>query len=306
MTVYYFIKYFSDQFEHYFKKINDTKAIITFDLEDSIMHPNQSDITIKLKEKARKVLTQVITPTVAESPLAIRVNPVHSEEFIKDLDCLASLKKKICWDKIMLPKIGSTADLDLATSLLNQYQIAYKSLGIFIETKEGMEQLENILSSHHKVFDTIIFGHADYNYDTHTFPIIDHCHQNYWEWIKQLDRLLGTYAITLINSPVLYLNNTELFKANLQKLAETCIKSPYGQMTLNHAQTKSCFEKSSINSYPLIRKIDKHPLIHAKEVIESYEQQKTDKSFSIQNDGYLISPHEYRLAKQFQQKEQQK
>ena len=302
MKVFFFIKYFQEDFKKYFQKITESDAIFTFDLEDSLLDFESEELTAKIKQKYRTILKELLSQndlSYQNTPLAIRINHPSSEEFIKDVNLLKSLKG-IIWQTILIPKIDSVKDIIYMLNSFHENEIEFHEIGVFIETESGILALSDIVSQNIKELKYVIFGHADYNLDVGMFPFIHQQEQEYWHWVNRILTQLKGSSITFINSPCLFLSNDSLFKFNLSKLIEAC-KHNYGQMTLNLKQTIMCnkyiHDPENEIMIPLTKQVDKHEF--AVHISRLSNTDSSEKSFSIDADQYLVSPHEILAAKSF-------
>lgn len=299
MTVLYFIKYFQDGFMRYFDKISRCNAIIVFDVEDSIRDKEDPENNRIIKQKYRNILQTVLkeNPSIHEDhEIGIRVNDIGSDEFKRDVSLLSELDD-VQWKTIILPKVNKRADIESFATVLDNEGIRYDSLTILIETVEGMNNLKDIISPAIPTLDYLIFGHADFNIDSGIFPFTQHNHEEYWSWVNQVQEALVESSITYINSPCLYLGDHKLFKYNLERLHNTS-KVKYGQMTLTSKQTSMCNTFSPDPGSTLSAICEKpDALAHAKHVMDYVNRKPGDKSFAIDDNRYLMSPHEIIMAK---------
>lgn len=302
MKVFYFIKYFEIGFTTYFEKITKSKATFTFDLEDSILDFNDSNMSRIVKERYRMILLNILNQNLNlsfDNSIAIRINNPSTEEFIKDIKLLNDLKE-VQWETIIIPKIENVNQIKFTLHELNNNHIKFQNIAIFIETKEGMSSLKDIISNNIPELKYVIFGHADFNLDNEIFPFIHQTEKQYWNWVEKIYNELNESDIIFINSPCLFLNDDTIFTFNLNMLS-SLFEKEYGQMTLTLGQTLMCNnfmeEELSPLNYPIKKCIDK--VEFAIEMLKEASLKKSDKSFSINGDNYLICPQEKVMARIF-------
>jgi len=300
MKVFYFIKYFNKGFMDYFNKINTCEATIVFDLEDSILDVSCEEKTKTLKQKYRKILQELATThqdILQNHCIGIRTNPITSDAFKEDVILLQQLKDVVQWETIILPKVEYRSEVESLIDILQQHNIGYKAIGILSETVVGLSNLRSIIYPKIEQVEYVIFGHADYNKDLNIFPFINHDHPTYWEWVKEVQSQLEDTDITYINSPCLFLNDEGLFNFNLRKLHHLSTM-PIGQMTLSYKQTVWCntfprttdFKDEDLRFESNVAAVDSAAYAHS-------DAEKSDKGFMINDQHYVLSPHEIQMAR---------
>jgi citrate lyase beta subunit len=299
MVTYFFIKYFSEGFDQYFEKISKSNSIFTFDLEDSIKSVESELRTDALKTNSRLTLYALLTSNnyLSKFPLAIRVNHPCSGEFVKDLEVLQKASH-ITWDTIIFPKVENLETIEFGIECLKGNLVSFNKISILIESKKGVLGISDILSRKPPQLKVIMFGHADYNLDLGIFPFLHQNHEVYWEWISNIIENIKTKDITFVNSPCLYLKHDDLFIYNLDRLCQLKI-GKVGQITLNLSQTLLCHSyRSNIDASTryLPHETGDDPTTFAQKIVESFKHQMNGKSFLVNHNNYLISPHEYHAA----------
>ena len=303
VNVFYFVKYFENNFQAYLDKISDCNATFTFDLEDSIQDIFDPTRTEALKKHYRGILKALLNneQLPINTPIAIRTNTVLSQEFLKDILLLKSIDRPI--HTILLPKINTAEEFYFAIDKLHKNNIQYKEIGIFIETKQGLDNLDLITNISYPPFNKIIFGHADYNYDLNMFPFLHQDSIEYWEWVKKIISTIEHKKYKFINSPCFYLNDFSLLRFSLNRLQVLC-KQGFGQLTLTYEQTKTCnhfFCKEYFDiELQQVKKVNKFD--YATNLVVQVDNNNNNKGLTISNnlDGkILITPQEYFQAKKY-------
>ena len=299
MDAYYFIKYFPDGFDNYFDKIKGCQAIFTFDLEDSIQDVDSLRKTQKLKKTYRRYLSEIYKQNndIFSSPVAVRLNKPGSQEFSRDIRAL-SLISGINWKTIIIPKVESPESLEFAIHALQSNSIQFDGIGALIESSTGVCNLDDIIRVQ-PYLTTVIFGHADYNLDQGFFPFIHQHDELYWTVVKEITEKLAGSGITFVNSPCLHLSNDQLFLHSLDRLY-SLRPDNIGQLTLTLNQSLLCkahqpHPYTAENKIIMVENPGKK-LDQAKRLIDLFKVNNVGKSFSINQDMYLVSPHEYLQA----------
>jgi len=297
VSSYHFInidKYrFSDSLE-YIKTLNELGTYICFDLEDGI----KCNYLSSHKENIIAVL-KLLNKEASKINLGIRINNPESKNFDDDLEFLQSFNKYFNIEVIFIPKVNNLRDIKFAIGNLKKRDINYCQVIPIIETKDGMNNVSEIGKASNILFNKLAFGHADYNYDMGKFPFSHQNSSTYWNWITCILSSIEPGGKSIINSPVLYLNNDKLFVQMLNKLNSIC-KNSFGQITLTINQTKLCgaFTNSHNCSSTIFNfENNKKP----EYIIENYKKYKLNNQLiAIEpGEGYLISPQEFNAAKKY-------
>ncbi len=295
MKAYQFVNYNDQTNIEHIKKYSKQQAVLCFDFEDSIK-PNDK----KFYRNCFKNIIVNIIPKISSVEIGLRFNS-ESSEFTKDLEAISNNYI----NSIILPKIETAEQIHKIGELLAGKNINYDELVPTIETKKALMNIESIVDSLPPKIKRLGFGHSDYNLDINAFPFF---HQNsieYWKWIKKIYSAVSKRGLTIINSPYLELDNYSFFQSMLQNLYNI-FGSEVGQTALTTGQSEIIKnfnpDNDSINFNKMIRhRLDlRVPENYANQIIENYESNNKNKTFSILGESnILISPHEYRAAKNY-------
>lgn len=282
----------------YINSLINCNTIICFDLEDSI----KSD-----KNNYQQIRTSVLN-NISElicnykiSEIGIRINSTQSEVYQEDIYRISKLINEYCHINIFLPKVSTSSDFIKTTNALRSSKIQKFEVIPIIESKNGMNNLRDILLIKSPYFSKIAFGHCDYNLDCNYFPFFHQDSNEYWNWVNNLISACGN-EITFLNSPYLNLKDDDYLMKILTRLKNMSGKS--GQITLSLRQSKVC---SSFNQQDY--KFIDHPksIVNVKDVknfamdlVNKFEKYKVEgKNFAIVPETKnLISPQEYNKAKE--------
>ena len=170
MEIYHFVKYYQGLSLDRLLDKNISNATICFDLEDSIQDVLDVDRSHELKVTYRKLLLSILTSyttDITSLKIGVRINSDSDNEQALDLKILNNLQ---CIHTILLPKTNSAEQIIDLMDKLKKNNISYKEIIPIIETKAGIENLENIAKVKSPKIKRIAFGHCDYNLDVNHFP----------------------------------------------------------------------------------------------------------------------------------------
>ncbi len=306
--VFHFIKLSAPRkLQNFISLINQTGASALFDLEDACLIPfsNLKTSLQKIKTRNRLLLIFLNNPGLFLNKfIGIRINPVNSEDFLRDIDMLVKLSKTIYWSYIFIPKIESPGEIKICLDTLNSNHIQFGEIIPIIESQAGYNNLNLIF--HNKPspqLNKVAFGHCDYNLSLKQWPFR---HQNsffFWNKVRNIIATLEDAGFHYVNTPFLELDNDKFFGRMLSTVNSLC-KLEFGQVTLTLKQTELCsqpkiykkidFKKLKDNNFKSV--IDK--INFTNRLMTLYEQnKKRNKSFAItKEDKILISPQEYIAA----------
>jgi len=144
--------------DKHLKKVKELKAdVIIFDLEDSVIKSKKDEARVKVSDAIKKMRTNV---------KFVRVNGVHTEFFINDLEELV----RPGLTGIVLPKVNKRDDMIIADYMLDQIEMKYllepKSLTIvpIIESAQALHNAYDIATSCSRV-KCLAFGAEDLMFD---------------------------------------------------------------------------------------------------------------------------------------------
>ncbi|MGX2039294.1 HpcH/HpaI aldolase/citrate lyase family protein [Methylocaldum sp. MU1018] len=141
------------------EKAPDSGADVVFlDLEDAVAPDD--------KEQARTNIIEALnTYDWSKCAVSIRINGLDTHYAYRDLvEVVEACGDKL--DTILIPKVGSAADVYFVATMLSQIE-AYKgfkpiNIHVLIETALGMANVEEIAKSCPERMEAMVFGVADY------------------------------------------------------------------------------------------------------------------------------------------------
>ena len=295
---YQFVKYDKNTSIEHIEKVHQTGAVVCFDFEDGIMNPLEVDKSATLKEEARGIfshLYSVLYDFNKDIKTGIRVNSIKTEEFARDLITLKGKR----FDSILIPKIEHPGDIQLILARFKEFDIQYKNLIPVIESKKGLENLENILQPHPEI-GKIAFGHCDYNLDIDAYPFFHQDSWEYWKWIHAIIDKIKNYSVQLINSPYLNTSNEDFFCSMIAYI--TTHKKDYfcGQVTLSTRQSILCHSENPVKKNFTEYLENKNLFLVDKKIalalVHEFEANNKQKGLSKSNNKF-ISLQEYLASK---------
>jgi citrate lyase beta subunit len=306
MKVYHFIKYNNNTCLDKLTVQTDSKTTLCFDFEDSIQDCFSETNTPTLKTAYRNHFRTIITnceSDIKKSNIGIRINTNDSSEYLSDLLLLTEIKNI---KTIFLPKVSNSNQiLDLQNDL-QENGVSYQEIIPVIETKNGLNNLEDILKIDLNKIGGVAFGHCDYNLCNSNYPFFHQDSREYWTWITKLYESSKRYNLRIINSPFLQLDNIEYFKEVLNILYAIGGNN-VGQITLTQKQTGICNSFLNDSENRVLPKISNRldlrvPAFYAERFIESFKKNINNKGFAINNDRTILSPQEYTSSLNFQRR----
>jgi citrate lyase beta subunit len=299
--IYQFIKYNSSTSIESLKKKGESGAVICFDLEDSIHNWINGDDGRERKQEYRELLTRLLLNLEKESiaiSTGIRINSYESGLQPADID---SIPSNVRIHSILIPKVENKNHIDSVVDRLNARNIVFNEIIPIIESRKGLDNLNDIISSKYKI-SKVGFGHCDYNLSIGAFPFFHQDSFEYWKWVTRILEVLKPNHIKFINSAYLSLNDSVFFQNMLSYLHFLC-KDYFGQFTLSFQQTLLC--NSFIQNFDIRKGIAKNRLDLGFDkkmltnLTTSFETENKGQGFTLLPEkGILISPQEYCSAKQ--------
>jgi citrate lyase beta subunit len=317
LLIYHFLRYDNETPFEYLIKNYSKHSYLCFDLEDSIqdiLHPAN---TSSRKHKSRVSLNYLFRSNIDKMKdlnIAIRLNPLYSVEFQKDMAAIAKLDMNPNNLTLLLPKTESSNDISFLLEVLNNKHISFNEIIAIIENKKGMDNLPSILKLRSDKFNKIAYGHCDYNYSLGNFPFDHHDSGTYWNVVESMMISAESMGFAFINSPCLSLDNEDLFLSILKRLTGKTKSESIGQIVLTHKHASWCqsFIKSRNLDTPLLsdfslttanrneKDFQYTNREYAIKLISDYEFNLNGKAFSITRpERVLISPSEYLAAKRY-------
>lgn len=140
--------------DRFAKALNAGADIVCVDIEDAVALPR--------KQEARELTMPLFaTPAPDNVETMVRINPLSSEEGLKDI--LALKQCEVPPAAIMIAKPGSAAEIELYDELLSG-NCAGIRFHVIIETTDGLANVNDIARSSDRI-DSLLFGAVDMSAD---------------------------------------------------------------------------------------------------------------------------------------------
>lgn len=140
--------------DRFTKALNAGADIVCVDIEDAVALPR--------KQEARELTMPLFaTPAPDNVETMVRINPLSSEEGLKDI--LALKQCEVPPAAIMIAKPGSAAEIELYDDLLSG-NCAGIRFHVIIESTDGLASVDDIARSSDRI-DSLLFGAVDMSAD---------------------------------------------------------------------------------------------------------------------------------------------
>lgn len=140
--------------DRFAKALNAGADIVCVDIEDAVALPR--------KQEARELTMPLFaTPAPDNVETMVRINPLSSEEGLKDI--LALKQCEVPPAAIMIAKPGSAAEIELYDELLSG-NCAGIRFHVIIESTDGLANVDDIARSSDRI-DSLLFGAVDMSAD---------------------------------------------------------------------------------------------------------------------------------------------
>ena len=275
--------------------------LVFLDLEDAVAPDD--------KVQARLNIIDALTRyDWSECAVSIRINGLDTHYAYRDLvDVVESCGDRL--DTILIPKVGSAADVSFVATLLSQIESAkgFKpiNLHVLIETAMGMANVEEIARSCPERLEAMVFGVADYaasvrarttqigganpDYGTLTDPDSDGARRYHWgdQWHYALSRMAAAcraYGLRPIDGPFGDFSDPEGYRAAARRAAALGCE---GKWAIHPSQVELANEIFT----PTSAEVDR-----ARRILIEMERAAKEGKGAVSLDGRLIDAASIRMA----------
>ncbi len=284
------------------EKAPDAGADIVFlDLEDAVAPDD--------KEQARANIIEALnTYDWSRCAVSIRMNGLDTHYAYRDLvDIVEACGDKL--DTILIPKVGSAADVYFVATMLSQIE-AYKgykpiNIHVLIETAMGMANVEEIARACPERMEAMVFGVADYaasvrarttqiggaNPEYGMLTDADANGQRAFHWGDQwhfgISRMVAAcraYGLRPIDGPFGDFSDPEGYKAAARRAAALGCE---GKWAIHPSQVELANEVYT----PTAKEVDR-----ARRILVEMEQAAKEGKGAVSLDGRLIDAASIRMA----------
>jgi malyl-CoA/(S)-citramalyl-CoA lyase len=284
------------------EKAPDAGADVVFlDLEDAVAPDDKAQARINIIEALN-------TSDWSKCAVSIRMNGLDTHYAYRDLiDIVEACGDKL--DTILIPKVGSAADVYFVSTLLSQIEEAkgYQPINIhvLIETAMGMANVEEIARCCPERMEAMVFGVADYaasvrarttniggsNPDYGMLTDADSAGNRHFHWGDQwhfgLSRMVAAcraYGLRPIDGPFGDFSDPDGFRAAAYRAAALGCE---GKWAIHPSQVSLANEVFTPTEKEVTR---------AYRILESMEQAAREGKGAVSLDGRLIDAASIRMA----------
>jgi malyl-CoA/(S)-citramalyl-CoA lyase len=284
------------------EKAPDSGADVVFlDLEDAVAPDD--------KEQARTNIIEALkTYDWSRCAVSIRINGLDTHYAYRDLvDIVETCGDKL--DTILIPKVGSAADVYFVSTMLSQIE-AYKgfnpiNIHVLIETAMGMANVEDIAKTCPERMEAMVFGVADYaasvrarttqiggaNPDYGMLTDADDQGTRLYHWgdqwhyaISRMAAACRAYGIRPIDGPFGDFNDPEGYKVAARRAAALGCE---GKWAIHPSQVALANEVFT----PTAKEVDR-----ARRILIEMQQAAKEGKGAVSLDGRLIDAASIRMA----------
>jgi malyl-CoA/(S)-citramalyl-CoA lyase len=284
------------------EKAPDSGADMVFlDLEDAVAPDDKAQARENIIE-ALKIYDW------SKCAVSIRMNGLDTHYAYRDLvDIVETCGDKL--DTILIPKVGSAADVYFVATLLSQIE-AYKgykpiNIHVLIETAMGMANVEDIARACPERMEAMVFGVADYaasvrarttqigganpDYGMLTDPDESSARQYHWgdQWHYAISRMAAAcraYGLRPIDGPFGDFSDPDGYKAAARRAAALCCE---GKWAIHPSQVALANEVFT----PTSKEVDR-----ARRILVEMEKAAKEGKGAVSLDGRLIDAASIRMA----------
>jgi len=286
------------------KKFRKYNISIILDMEDSAQDLFDHKNNENLKRISREGLLYLTSGNFLENTRTfVRINSQKSEFYEKDIEVITEvLKKKSSIEGIFLPKVENYEQIKDCYYQISNSKINNISIVPIIETKKGLENIDNILSEdkNNKIIKYVHYGHYDYCLDNSLWPFPEPYHFEHWQIIAEIYRSIIKHNKKYIHTPFPLIETENIYWSSIhymkKELEMTEINLSLVNIDLNYINQPKEIKKTKLKN---ISEDGHYKKIFAKKIINEYlDNISKNKSFSLSRKRF-IPPHLYLGAKKF-------
>ncbi|MDB2680901.1 aldolase/citrate lyase family protein, partial [Candidatus Pelagibacter bacterium] len=260
--------------------------------------------TKKLKKISREGLKFLYEKNILKNiNTFIRINSQKSDFYEDDIETINQvLNKNSSIKGIFLPKVDSYDQIKDCYDQIANSNKNNTSIVPIIETKKGLDNLENILSkdTERNIIQYVHYGHYDYCLDNQFWPFPEPYHSEYWEIIENISKKIIFYKRKYIHTPFPLIENENIYWSSINHMKKK-LKINEINLSLVNIDMSYINQPKEIKEAKLkkISNDDDYKKIFAEKIVNEYLSNKSkNKSFSLSRKRF-IPPHLYLGAKNF-------
>jgi len=183
-----------------------TGTVPVLDLEDGLIDIHDPSLTKDRRRACRDHLIQLCGESIPAAhckPLALRINPYGTADFLEDLLVARVLADCFGIQSILLAKTSSAQDLVAAQKVFCAEGIACGSIIPMIETKTALEDVDQIAAKASEIGSTcVIYGHHDYCLDAKIWPFPAPDDPSYWLPVQAVAKAALARDVRYLHPPI--------------------------------------------------------------------------------------------------------
>ena len=285
------------------KKFEKFKISVILDMEDSAQDLFDSQNNLKLKKISREGLKYLSDNKILKNTNTfVRINSQNSEFYDQDINTISNvLKNKTPLVGIFLPKVESYDQIEDCYSKVSSLAIKPISIVPMIETKKGLENLNDLLlkDKKRKIIKYVHYGHYDYCLDNKLWPFPEPYHLEYWQIIEKVSKNIVKHNKKYIHTPFPLIETENIYWSSINYMKNLDIDEinlSLVNIDINYINKPNNIKQTKLKN---ITKDMYYKKIFAKKIIKEYLDNKSkNKSFSLSRKRF-IPPHLYLGAKEF-------
>ena len=285
-----------------------TMAVL--DLEDGYLDVRDPGKTSDRRASGRRQLLELCAKAKGRAngqPVAMRINAAGSEDFGLDFPVVRAVAETFGLAVVMLPKVESADQLLCSRAKLNAEAIEFAGLVPMVETRKGIDQIDQIVASAVEIGSpAIVYGHHDYWLAAGSWPFPSPRECSYWEPVERVAETAMTAGLRYVHPPETELRDEALLAGMVARLRKICgdrfdvFSAGMSQTSLLLRLIEGVSSSDSglepISEQPPLASVERKRL--AKQTCDLFEaNNRQEHSFSADaRSGRFISPHEYLAA----------
>lgn len=286
------------------KKFKKYNISIILDMEDSAQDLFDPLNNKNLKQISRKGLEFLSNNNILENvETFVRINSQKSEFYSKDIKTISEIIKKGASIKgIFLPKVESYNQIADCYDLISSSRKNNTFIVPMIETKKGLENIDDILLADEKnqIIKYVHYGHYDFCLDNEFWPFPEPYHVEYWKIIEKITKSVIKNNKKYIHTPFPLIETENIYWSSINYMKENLgmdeINLSLVNIDINYIKKPSKFKQTKLK---YISKDNHYKKFFAEKIINEYLNNKSKtKSFSLSRKRF-IPPHLYLGAKKF-------
>ncbi|WP_373281256.1 HpcH/HpaI aldolase/citrate lyase family protein [Nocardia testacea] len=244
------------------KALDSSVDEVVLDLEDAV--------TAGRKDEVREVVAELVGEYGPRRPVSVRVNGPDTRWFRRDLSALCEVADAL--SSIVIPKVGSTVDLEAADRILDEAGGTEVRLQALVETPAGIHNVDRIAAGSR--IEAVIIGYADLGAALGRSPAAPP-----EQWLYVQDRVLHAAraaGVQAIDGPFLGIADDPAFRRAGHWAADLGFD---GKWVVHPAQVGTTLELFT----PSVEQAD-----FARRVLSALEQAEEQGVGAIQLDGRML------------------